>query len=190
MCPKGVASRPATLLITNSPRLVPLLCVSSLPSSTEFPVIRGTTLQHGCRARSESIVTQVFMEASFPHGPLSPPQPQLNTTPAIGLPVPVQHLLGQPAEVGKMRAGRFRSAPRALTPTALSSRLPESSGRITFKRASHGAPCVPGTKLRPSGPAIFLFRLCPQDAAWAPVHPKRGPSSSRAPTLSPRAPLR
>ena len=154
MCPKGVASRPATLLITNSPRLVPLLCVSSLPSSTEFAVIRGTTLQHGCRARSESIVTQVFMEASFPHGPLPPPQPQLNTTPAIGLPVPVQHLLGQPAEVGKMRAGRFRSAPRALTPTALSSRLPVNAVRVTLEIAYQRAPRVPGTKLRPRGPAL------------------------------------
>ena len=119
-------------------------------------------MQHGCRARSESIVTQVFMEASFPHGPLTPPQPQLNTTSAIGFPVPVQHLLGQPAEVGKMRAGRFRSAPRALTPPSLSSRLPENRGRITFKSASHGVPCVPGTKLRPSGPAIFFTGCAPR----------------------------
>ena len=98
MCPKGVASRPATLLITNSPRLVPLLCVSSLPSSTEFAVIRGTTLQHGCRARSESIVTQVFMVASFLPGP------KPNSTPSTRVTVPVLHPHGQPVEVGKMQA--------------------------------------------------------------------------------------
>ena len=145
MCPKGVASRPAKLSNTNSPRLVPLLCVSALPSSTEFAVNRGQTLQHGCRARSESIATQVFMVAFFLPGP------KPSSTPSTRITVPALHLHGQPVEVGKMREGRFFGPPRA--------RLRLHPSPADYLRTRGGSPL----KVRPMGYPVFRGQSCARE---------------------------